>query len=63
MVQMTNQRGAVTTTCEAEVLLPSRQHGPVILPEAPRQDQIKAIQMWKRHGEIMRDKGVQVDID
>jgi acyl dehydratase len=63
MVQMTNQRGTVTTTCEATVLLPSRDHGPVILPEAPREDQIKAIAMWKRHGEILREKGVEVDID
>lgn len=63
MVQMQNQRGTVTTTCEATVLLPSRQHGPVILPEAPREDQVKAIQMWKRHGEILRERGVQVDID
>jgi hypothetical protein len=43
--------------------VPSREHGPVILPEAPREDQIKAIQMWKRHGELMRERGFQVEID
>jgi len=63
MVQMSNQRGDVTTTCEATVLLPSREHGPVILPEAPREDQIKAIQMWKRHGELLREDGLQVEVD
>jgi acyl dehydratase len=62
MVQMQNQRGVVTTNCEATVLLPSRQHGPVILPEPPREDQVKAIQMWKRHGEIMGEKGIRVDV-
>ena len=62
MVQTTNQRGAVTTICEATVLLPSREYGPVLLPEPPVKERIKAIQMWKRHGEIMRDKGFRVEV-
>ena len=32
---MTNQRGEVTTPGHATILLPSRQHGPVRLPEVP----------------------------
>src|SRR6202042_1099062 len=32
---MTNQRGDVTTPGHASVLLPSREHGPVRLPEPP----------------------------
>jgi acyl dehydratase len=62
MVQMTNQRGTVTTICEATVLLPSRQYGPVLLPEPPVKERIKAIEMWKRHGEISREKGYRVDV-
>lgn len=34
-VEATNQRGAVTTSGEATVLLPSREAGPVRLPQAP----------------------------
>lgn len=63
MVKMTNQRGVATTNCEATVLLPSREHGPVLLPEPPREDQVKAIQMWKRHGEIKREKGFRTEVD
>lgn len=62
MVKMTNQRDTVTTLCEATVLLPSRQYGPVLLPDPPVKEQIKAIQMWKRHGEIMREKGFKVEV-
>jgi acyl dehydratase len=56
-VRMVNQRGTVTTVCDATVLLPSRAHGPVLLPEPPVEEQIKAIAMWKRHGELARDAG------
>jgi acyl dehydratase len=62
MVKMTNQRGVVTTICEATVLLPSREHGPVLLPEPPVEERRKAIRMWKRHGEIMREKGYRVEV-
>ncbi len=54
-VRMVNQRGTLTTTCEATVLLPSRSHGPVILPEAPFGEQEKAARMWARHGELIRE--------
>jgi hypothetical protein len=63
VVQMTNQRGTVTTNCEATVMLPSREHGPVILPAPPLEEQIKAAEMWKRHGEIMHERGIRVAID
>jgi len=62
MVKMTNQRGTVTTICEATVLLPSREHGPVLLPEPPVKERLKATRMWKRHGEIMREKGYRVEV-
>jgi hypothetical protein len=62
MIQMTNQRGTVTTTCEATVLLPSREYGPVLLPEPPQAEQAKAIRMWKRHGEIMKEKGIEAEV-
>lgn len=62
MVKMTNQRGTVTTNCEATVLLPSRDHGPVLLPEAPRDEQIRAIRMWKRHGEVMAERGIRAEV-
>jgi hypothetical protein len=61
MVQMTNQRGTVTTVCEATIMLPSREHGPVLLPEPPVKDRIRAIEMWKRHGELMVEKGIRVE--
>jgi acyl dehydratase len=37
-ISCTNQRGEVTTPGHATVLLPSREHGPVRLPEAPATD-------------------------
>ncbi|MET0182779.1 MAG: MaoC family dehydratase N-terminal domain-containing protein [Caulobacterales bacterium] len=57
MVQMTNQRGTVTTLCEATVLLPSKKHGPVVLPEPSTAEKVKATKMWSRHNEIAREKG------
>ncbi len=34
-LQATNQRGEVTTPGHATLLLPSREHGPVRLPDPP----------------------------
>jgi hypothetical protein len=34
-LRCTNQRGEVTTPGTATVILPSREHGPVVLPEPP----------------------------
>jgi hypothetical protein len=55
--RMTSQRGTVTMPTQATVLLPSREHGPVILPESPMEEQVKAAKMWKRHGELLKEKG------
>jgi len=57
MVQTTNQRDTVTTICEATCILPSREHGPVILPEPPHKEKVKATEMWKRHNELLREQG------
>ncbi|MFV0318104.1 MAG: acyl dehydratase, partial [Microthrixaceae bacterium] len=37
-VRVTNQRGVETSPGTAVVLLPSREHGPVTLPEPPATD-------------------------
>jgi acyl dehydratase len=34
-IELVNQRGVVTTPAKATILLPSRQHGPVRLPDPP----------------------------
>jgi acyl dehydratase len=63
MVQTTNQRGTVTTVCEATVILPSREHGPIVLPEPPREEKIKAARMWKRHNELLGQRGFKKYLD
>lgn len=63
MVKTTNQRDTVTTVCEASVILPSREFGPVILPEPPLAERRKATEMWSRHNELMREKGFKKYLD
>ena len=63
MVKTTNQRDTVTTNCEATVILPSREHGPVVLPEPPLEERIKATTMWKRHNELQRENGFKKYLD
>jgi acyl dehydratase len=63
MVQTTNQRGTVTTICEAAVILPSREFGPVVLPEPPMEEKIKATKMWKRHNELLAEQGYKKYLD
>ncbi len=63
MVQTTNQRGVVTTICEATVILPSREHGPVVLPEPPLEEKAKAVRMWSRHNELLRERGFKKYLD
>lgn len=63
MVKTTNQRDTVTTVCEASVILPSREFGPVILPEPPLDERRKATEMWSRHNELMREKGFKKYLD
>jgi acyl dehydratase len=45
----TNQRGVVTAPAAATVALPSREHGPVLLPDPPDDLQVKAVEMMQRH--------------
>jgi acyl dehydratase len=52
----TNQRGTVTCPGKATVALPSREHGPVALPEPPTDLQAQAIAMLKRHHEIVEER-------
>jgi acyl dehydratase len=63
MVQTTNQRGTVTTICEATVLLPSKDLGPVILPEPPMAEKIKAAKMWARHNQLLAERGFKKYLD
>lgn len=51
-VGMTNQRGEKTVTGSATILLPSREHGPVLLPEPPADLQRKAGAMFARHNAL-----------
>jgi hypothetical protein len=48
----TNQRDVVTCPGAATVALPSREHGPVALPEPPADLQAQATAMLTRHREI-----------
>ena len=52
----TNQRGTVTCPAKATVALPSREHGPVRLPEPPADLAAQAVQMLERHHEIVAER-------
>lgn len=52
-MRATNQRGEVTTPGNATVILPSREHGAVLLPEPPSGLKMKAVQMMDRHRELL----------
>ena len=52
----TNQRGVVTCPGKATVALPSRDHGPVALPEPPADLQAQAVTMLHRHHEIVAER-------
>ena len=51
-VEVTNQRGDMTATAEATISLPSREHGPALLPAVPSELQRDALRMFVRHGEL-----------
>lgn len=51
----TNQRDEETARGEASISLPSRQHGPAVLPTAPLDLQRRAVAMMERHGELLRE--------
>jgi acyl dehydratase len=63
MVQTTSQRDVVTTICEATVILPSREFGAVVLPEPPHAEKAKAVRMWKRHNELLAERGFKKYLD
>jgi acyl dehydratase len=52
----TNQRGVVTAPANATVLLPSREHGPVVLPEPSDDLKARAVKMMARHRELARER-------
>lgn len=56
-IRATNQRGVITTPGRATVLLPSRDHGPVVLPEVPHDLQAAAVRMMSRHWELTAEQG------
>jgi acyl dehydratase len=55
-VEVRNQRGDATAQADATISLPSREHGPALLPEAPRELQRDALKMFQRHGELTAGK-------
>lgn len=56
-MRATNQRDEVTAPANATVLLPSREHGPVVLAEPPEELQRTAVQMMERHRELLAETG------
>ena len=55
----TNQRDVVTCPGKATVALPSREHGPVVLPQAPADLRRQAAERLERHGQIVRERKAQ----
>lgn len=55
-MRATNQRGDVTAPGNATVLLPSREHGPVLLPAPPEELQRRAVKMMDRHRELLAER-------
>ena len=51
-LEMTNQRGEKTVEAEATILLPSREHGPIFLPEPDRDLASKSQRMFERHNQL-----------
>jgi hypothetical protein len=52
----TNQRDTVTCPATATVALPSREHGPVPLPEPPADLQAQATELMRRHNELVAER-------
>ena len=52
----TNQREVVTCPGTATVALPSREQGPVVLPDPPADLTQQAIELMARHGEIVKER-------
>jgi len=52
-IAVTNQREMVTAIAKSTIALPSREHGPVVLPEAPVALKRTATRMFARHNELL----------
>ena len=57
----TNQRGVATCPGRATVALPSREHGPVRLPDPPAELQEQASALMARHRELVAEGGATED--
>lgn len=55
-VEVRNQRGDTTAQADATISLPSREHGPALLPEVPAELQRDALKMFTRHGELLGEQ-------
>jgi acyl dehydratase len=51
----TNQRDEESARGDAVISLPSREHGPVLLPQVPPPLARRAVTMMERHGELLRE--------
>jgi acyl dehydratase len=51
----TNQRGEITAPATATVALPSREHGPVLLPASADDVARKAVSMMQRHHDLTQE--------
>ena len=56
-VEVRNQRGETTAQADATVSLPSREHGPAMLPEPPHDLQRDAVKMFERHAALLKGDG------
>jgi acyl dehydratase len=52
-IAVTNQRETVSAIAKATIALPSREHGPVVLPEPPSALKRTATRMFARHNELL----------
>jgi acyl dehydratase len=59
MLEMTNQRDEKTTVCEATVMAPSRDYGPVLLPKPSSDLERRAAVMFARHNALAAEKRKQ----
>ncbi len=59
----TNQRDVVTCPGTATVALPSREHGPVVLPEPPADLALQAAERMERHGQLLAERRAAGKID
>lgn len=53
-VEVRNQRAETTAQADATVSLPTRRHGPALLPEPPRELQRDAVKMFECHAELSK---------